>query len=129
MNRRSAISAAAMAAMGWGTAAHAQANHSPIVRVSIGRYPPEKEEVIAAIMNYSGKPLEMAIRALPGLISYYSGIDRKVRALVNVSLWKDTASATQMETLQPMLDQGKVLIELGVTFERPIPNFTTVWTA
>ena len=129
MNRRKVITTAALAAMGSGASeAAVPATKSPVVRVSFGRYPADKEAAIAEIMNYSGKPVEQAIQKLPGLISYYSGIDREAHTIVNVSLWKDVESAKQMDTLQAMLDLGKVVGELGVKFERPIPNCTTLWS-
>lgn len=99
-----------------------------IVRISLGWYPPEKETQVAAILDYAGQPLGDAIKKLPGLISYYSAIDRTQRAMVNVSLWKDLASAQQMEKLQAMLDQGAELTKLGVTFVRPIPNCEALWS-
>ena len=130
MNRRTVLTTAALAAMGSGTSeAAVHATKSPVVRVSFGRYPADKEAAIAEIMNYSGKPVEQAIQKLPGLISFYSGIDRQTHVIVNVSLWKDIESAAQMDTLQAMIDLGKAVVELGVKFERPIPNCTTLWSA
>ena len=99
-----------------------------MVRVSFGWFPPEKADQVARNMDYAGKPLGEAIRKLPGLISYYSGIDRERHAIVNVSLWESVAAAEQMGTLQQMLDQGAVLTGLGVQFVRPIPNFETLWS-
>ena len=100
----------------------------PVIRVSLGWYPAEKADALAAILDYAGKPLGDAIQKLPGLLAYYSGIDRTRNALVNVSLWKDVPSADQMSTLQAMLDQAEVLTKLGVQFVRPITNFDTVWS-
>src|ERR1700688_1005917 len=131
MNRRSALAGTALLALGAasfeGTAG--APGNAPVVRVSLGWYPPEKESEVAAIMDYQGKPLGEAIKKLPGLISYYSGIDREQRALTNVSLWKDLASAAQMATLQPMIDQGNALAAIGVKFVRPITNSESLWIA
>jgi hypothetical protein len=131
MNRRSVMIRSALLVLGTATTQGNAAvpSNTSVVRVSLGRYPPAKVTEVAAIMDYEGKPLGRAIKGLPGLISYYSGIDRARHALVNVSVWKDSASAEQMETLQLMLDQGKALAALGVKFERPIPNFATLWSA
>jgi hypothetical protein len=65
---------------------------------------------------------------LPGLISYYLGIDREHHTMVNVSLWKDLSSPEQIGKLQAVLDQGAELGKLGVTFVRPIPNCATLWS-
>jgi hypothetical protein len=78
-------------------------------------------------MDYRAKPLEAAIAKLPGLISYYSGIDRQRHAVVNVSLWESVEAAEQMANLQAMLDAGGVLARLGGEFVRPIVNAETVW--
>ena len=102
--------------------------HPPIVRVSFGWYPPEKEAEVAAILDYADKPLGKGIRRLPGLVAYYSGIDREHHAMVNVSLWSDLSSAQQMGRLQEMLDQGEQLTKLGVNFVRPIVNCETLWS-
>jgi hypothetical protein len=131
MNRRSAMTGTAFLALGTasleGTAGVPGA--APVVRVSLGWYPPEKVNEVAAILDYEGKPLGEAIKKLPGLISYYSGIDREQHALTNVSLWKDLASAEQMATLQAMIEQGKALAAIGVKFIRPITNSESLWTA
>jgi hypothetical protein len=101
----------------------------PVIRVSMGWFPPERAGEIAALLDYAGNPLGDAIKALPGLIAYHSGIDRKRNAMVNVSVWKDETSAEQMASLQAMLDQAAVFTRLGVEFVRPIANFETVWSA
>lgn len=130
MNRRSVVMQAGMLALSAGGAGSlaASVQDRPIVRVSLGWYPPEKEAQVVAILDYAGKPLGDAIEKLPGLISYYSGIDREHHAMVNVSLWRDLPSAQQMGKLQAMLDQGAELTKLGVTFVRPIPNCETLWS-
>ena len=105
-----------------------QTLHKPVVRVSFGWFPPEKMAEVAAAIDYTDKPLAAAIEGLPGLILYYSAIDRERHAIVNVSLWRDVPSAEQMGRLQAMLDQGVALSQLGVTFVRPIPNCETLWS-
>lgn len=131
MNRRFAIAGTAILAVGVATSeGRARVpGGSPVVRVSLGWYPPEKVDEVAAFMDYEGKVLGDAIKSLPGLISYYSGLDRKQHALTNVSLWKDLASAEQMATLQLMIEQGKALAAIGVNFVRPIANSESLWIA
>ena len=99
----------------------------PVVRVSLGWFPPEKAEEVARVMNYRGAPLESAIGKLPGLISFYSGVDRQRHAVTNVSLWESAEAAEQMSTLQAMLDAGDGLARLGVRFVRPIVDAETLW--
>jgi hypothetical protein len=101
---------------------------APIVRVSLGSYPPEREHEVAAFLDYTNRSLGDDIQRLTGLVWYYSGIDRERHAIVNVSLWRDVPSAEQMSKLQAMLDLGAEMTRLGVQFVRPIPNFEPVWT-
>src|SRR5271165_591862 len=105
MNRRSAITSTALFALGAASleSQAAGATAAPVVRVSLGWYPPDRANEVAAILDYEGKPLGEAIKKLPGLIAYYSGLDREHHAMTNVSLWKDLATAQQMATLQPMI--------------------------
>jgi hypothetical protein len=71
--------------------------------------------------------LESGIRAMRGNLGYYVGIDRRNNAMSNVSLWESVEAAEQMTTFRPMLDLAKTFVELGVRFQRPILNFTTLW--
>jgi len=71
--------------------------------------------------------LRPGIEAMPGLLAYYGGADEATSSLTNVSVWKDLASAKQMDGFQPMLDLGKSFAAKGATFERPIMNYGTLW--
>jgi hypothetical protein len=106
----------------------AGAPQAPIVRVSLGSYPIEREDEVASFLDYTNRSLGDDIKRLPGLVWYYSGIDRGRHAIVNVSLWRDVPSAEQMSKLQAMLDLGAEMTRLGVQFVRPIPNFEPIWT-
>lgn len=67
-----------------------------------------------------------SIQELPGLLHYYVGIDRERGSVTNVSVWRTSADALRMDTLQPMLDQRPLLEAAGVTFE-PITNHEVLW--
>lgn len=75
----------------------------------------------------SKSELEAGIRAMRGNLGHYVGIDRKNNAISNVSAWESLEAAEQMATFQPMLDLAGRFIALGVRFQRPILNFTTLW--
>jgi len=106
----------------------ARAPQAPVVRISLGSYPLEREHEVASLLDYTNRSIGDDIQRLPGLVWYYSGIDRERHAIVNVSLWRDVPSAEQMSKLQAMLDLGAEMTRLGVQFVRPIPNFEPVWT-
>jgi hypothetical protein len=99
----------------------------PVVRISRGAFPPERYEHVKARLTQSQETLIPAIRQLNGLLHYYAGIDAVANTMINVSVWQSLADAKQMETLAPMLVLAKEFIDLGVTFERPIINYDTVW--
>jgi hypothetical protein len=99
----------------------------PVVRISRGAFPPERYESVKARLTQSQETLIPAIRQLNGLLHYYAGIDAVANTMINVSVWQSLADSKQMETLAPMLALAKEFIDLGVTFERPIINYDTVW--
>ena len=101
---------------------------APVVRVSLGWYPPDREREVASLLDYTSRPLGDEIKQLPGLLWYHSGIDRERHAIVNVSLWRDVPRAEQMGRLQSMLDLGGEMTRLGVQFVRPIANSEPIWT-
>jgi quinol monooxygenase YgiN len=97
-----------------------------VVRISRGRFRPEQFETVEEALATGAKTLVPAIRALPGLIHYYAGVDRVTSGVVNVSFWQDLASARQMEGLLAMHEQREVFLGLGVVFDE-IANFERVW--
>lgn len=98
-----------------------------VVRLSRGRFDAGQFEVVEKKMAESRVALEPAIRALRGCLHYWVGIDRVSNTIVNISVWQSLADARQMETLAPMLALAAEFVQLGVTFERPICNYETLW--
>ena len=99
----------------------------PVVRVSLGRFEPGQLEQVRKFIADSYAPLAPGIRQLRGNLAYYAGIDPATSTIVNVSIWDSLENANQMATFQPMLELGKAAVAAGVRFERPIPNFETLW--
>lgn len=100
---------------------------APVIRISIGSFDPDRLGVVEAELIASKAPLEAGIRAMRGNRGYYAGIDRQGHAMTNVSIWESVEAAEQMSTFQPMLDLAQEFTALGVRFQRPILNFTTLW--
>ena len=100
---------------------------TPIVRLSILRCPPERFAECSRVMAEFEGVLRPGIQAMPGLIAYYAGTDEATSSLHNTSVWDTLEHAKQMDTFQPMLDSAKHFVALGVTFERPIMNYGTLW--
>jgi hypothetical protein len=99
----------------------------PVVRVSILRCVPEKFAELQQMMVEADSVLRPGIEAMPGLINFYAGADEATSSLMNVSIWKTLDNAKQLDIFQPMLDLGKVFVQKGATFERPIMNHLTLW--
>jgi len=100
---------------------------APVIRISLGTFDADKAAIVEAKLIESRAALEAGIRAMHGNLGYYVGIDHGHNAISNVSLWDGVESAGQMATFQPMLDLAGTFIALGVRFQRPILNLTTLW--
>ncbi|TVZ05003.1 hypothetical protein EAS64_10280 [Trebonia kvetii] len=98
-----------------------------VIRVSRGNFDPvrfpEVQEMSVAISHY----LIPAIKALPGLISYYVGTSPDGSG-VHVSIWETEEHAQQMDRLKVMIeDARRDGVKVGVTFT-PIVNYPIDWT-
>jgi hypothetical protein len=47
--------------------------------------------------------------------------------MVNVSIWRSSTDAQQMQTFEPMLALADDFAREGVRFDRPIINYETLW--
>jgi hypothetical protein len=132
VKRREFITLIAMAA-GSPLMAHAQnkqgeqAMAAPVIRISLATFDADKAAIVEAKLIETRAALEAGIRALRGNRGFYFGIDRKHNAMSNVSIWDSVAEAEQLDTFQPMLDLAPIFVALGVRFQRPILNCTTLW--
>ena len=99
----------------------------PTVRVSVLRCRSEHFADLKKLMADSMTVLEPGIRQLRGLIHFFAGEDETLNALINVSVWHTLEDAKQLDAFQPMLDLGKVFVNAGATFERPIANYASLW--
>ena len=99
----------------------------PVIRISIGKFDPDRAAVVEAKLMESRAKLERGIRAMQGNLAFYAGVDRTNNAMHNVSLWDSVDDANQMATFAPMLQLATEFTALGVRFERPILNCETLW--
>ena len=98
-----------------------------VIRISLGRFSPESCEKIKRMLDESQNTLIPAIRTLSGNIAYFVGIDEENNTMTNVSIWETIEDAKQMASLKAMADLGKLFVESGVQFERPITNHQALW--
>ena len=98
-----------------------------IVRISRGRFSPDRLSEVTRLINDSAAVLVPAIERLRGLRYYHAAVDPESNTVVNVSIWEDMAAARQMSTLPEMLAQRPILEAAGVAFDK-ISNYEPLWT-
>lgn len=102
-------------------------SNTNVVRVSKGRFAPEKYDEVRRLIQESAKPLVPALKELAGLLYYHAGVDPETNTVVNVSVWSSLDAAKQMDSLAGMLAQRPILEKAGVQFDR-IANYAQLWT-
>lgn len=100
---------------------------SSVVRLSKGHFDSDHYAIVRQRLDESKQTLIPAIRALRGCLHFWAGVDPVSNTLVNVSIWASIDDARQMETLAPMRALAGEFATLGVTFERPIVNYESLW--
>jgi hypothetical protein len=98
----------------------------PVVRISTGRFDPARTDDVVAALEASETTLRPAISALPGLVTYYVGIDRDTSTITNTSIWQSNEHAMAMNSLQEMAALRAIFQQLGVVFG-PVANYDTLW--
>lgn len=101
-------------------------SHSPIVRISKGRFKPARYEEVLRLAEASAEPLVPALKKLQGLLDYFAGVGRATNTFLHVSISKDLESAKQMDTLAPMLVQRPIMERARVQFDK-IANYEPLW--
>lgn len=98
-----------------------------VVRVSILNIPEHRLAELQGIMVDAERELR-GIRDLRGLRMYFVGVDAETSQLTNVSVWDTVEDAKQMASFAPMLELAARFASVeGVTFVRPIANFSALW--
>src|SRR5258708_8149830 len=96
-------------------------SNSPVVRISKGRFPPERYEEVLRLAEASAVPLIPALEQLRGLLYYFAGVDPATNTFVNVSIWRDLTAAKQMATLGPTLPHPPTMDKPKLQFDKT-PN-------
>jgi hypothetical protein len=99
----------------------------PVVRISRASFPAERSAEVRRRLAASQQSLVPALRALPGCLDYFAGIDPASSTLVNVSVWRTLAEAKRLDDFEPMRKLASEFTQAGVVFERPVLNYETLW--
>ncbi|MGH3255457.1 MAG: hypothetical protein ACRDOU_08620 [Streptosporangiaceae bacterium] len=98
-----------------------------VVRVSSGSFDPSRFAEVDVMNLRVSEYLMPAIRRLPGLIHYYTGVSAE-GSVVAVSLWDSDEHAMQLSQLKEMIVDARGEAEAaGVTFT-PILDYPVGWT-
>ena len=98
-----------------------------VVRVSRATFDPSRFAEVDAMNKKTSEYLIPAIKRLPGLIHFYSGVSPEGSA-VQVSVWDTHEHATQLDHLREMTVDARGEAEaVGVVFT-PIVNYPVGWT-
>jgi hypothetical protein len=98
-----------------------------VVRVSRGTFDPGRFAEVDAMNKKVSEYLIPAIRRLPGLIHYYTGVSPE-GSIVAVSVWDSDEHATQLNQLKEMIVDARGEAEAaGVAFT-PILDYPIGWT-
>ena len=101
-------------------------NSTSVVRISKGRFTPEKCHEVQNLIQKSAEALIPALKRLRGLLYYHAGVDPETNTVVNVSVWSDLDAAKQMDSLAEMRAQRPILESAGVQFDQ-IANYEPLW--
>src|SRR4051812_36787461 len=96
------------------------------VRVTRGRFAAEKFDEMAERLRAAETVLSPAIRALPGLIDYYAGIDHESSTMIRVSVWDKAEHAGQIASLPEITELRGEFEAAGVEWE-PINTYSVAW--
>ena len=98
-----------------------------VVRISRATFEPVRYPEVEAASKKTSRYIIPAVRRLPGLLHFYSGISPKGE-IVQVSVWDTDEHAAQLNTLKEMVVDGRRDMEaVGVTFT-PIFHYPIDWT-
>jgi hypothetical protein len=98
-----------------------------VVRVSRGTFDPSRFAEVDGMNKKVSEYLIPAIKRLPGLIHYYTGVSPE-GSIVAVSVWDSDEHATQLNQLKEMIVDARGEAEAaGVAFT-PILDYPIGWT-
>ena len=98
-----------------------------VVRISRASFDPVRLAEVDAASKKTSQYIIPAVRRLPGLLHFYSGVSPK-GSMVQVSVWDTDEHAAQLDRLKEMVVDGRRDMEAaGVTFT-PIFHYPIDWT-
>lgn len=99
----------------------------PVIRLSRGSFDSERFTAVRNRLDEAEAALVPGIKSLRGCLHFWAGVDPVSNSMLNISVWATLEDARQLDTFAPMLELATVFTRLGVTFERPITHYESLW--
>lgn len=98
-----------------------------VVRVSRGSFEPSRFAEVAAANTKIAEYVIPAIKQLPGLMHYYTGVSPD-GSIVHISVWDTDENATQMSRLKEIIVDAREEFEARSVQFIPIVNYPIDWS-
>ncbi len=96
------------------------------LRINRGTFDPSKAQVVSEMLRESEEQLAPALKLLPGLQSYQTGIDTEHGTMIAISTWDTIEHAQSMGRLPEMNALRSTFQQYGIVFE-PISTYDILW--
>ncbi|SRR5579883_155798 len=100
---------------------------SAVIRVSRATFEPSRFAEVDAMNRKTSAYLIPAIKRLPGLISFYSGVSRQ-GTMVQASVWNSEDHAKQLDQLTEMTVDARAEAQAAGVVFTPIVNYPIGWS-
>jgi len=98
-----------------------------VIRVSRATFEPGRFAEVDAMNRRTSRYLVPAIKRLPGLVSFYSGVSPN-GTIVQVSVWDSEDHARQLDHLTEMTVDARAEAEAAGVVFTPIVNYPIGWS-
>ena len=96
------------------------------VRINRGTFDPSKAQVVQEMLRESEEQLAPALKQLPGLQSYQTGIDTEHGTMIAISTWDTIEHAQSLGQLPEMNALRSTFQQYGIVFD-PISTYDILW--
>ncbi len=96
------------------------------VRINRGKFDTAKAQDVVEMLRKSEEQLSTALKQLPGLQSYQTGIDTERGTMIAISTWDTIEHAQSLGQLPEMNALRSTFQQYGIVFE-PISTYDILW--
>ncbi len=96
------------------------------VRINRGIFDVAKANAIIEMLRASEEQLAPALKQLPGLQSYQTGVDAERGTMIAISIWDTAEHAQALSQLPEMNVLRSTFQQFGIVFD-PISTYNILW--